>query len=80
MKFKEKTKTIAVSENAYKKLKETLKYLKNKTFTNFTFSNLIEEFCNDQIQLTKIRILDEYYTITEQEANEIIKDVDNHVS
>lgn len=75
--FKKKMTSIAISLDARNKLKSLADEIKQKTGSYISIGNIIQEYILSEIQLTKQRILNQYYTITNQQAAELLKELNN---
>lgn len=77
MNFKEKMTTVCITEKSRKIIKQLTNEIKEKTGNCISVAEFIDEFCKDGAKFCKDKILNEYYTITQDEANQIIKEIDN---
>lgn len=69
MNFKDKTTTICITEKSRKIIKELTDEIREKTGHYISVADFIEEFCECGATLCKEKILHDYYTITQAEAD-----------
>lgn len=77
MYFKKKKTTVCISVDARNKLKKIADEINQKSGSFLSLGNIIQQYINFQLQLTKKRLLDQYYSISNEQADEILKGINN---